>query len=189
MTTDMNHKPLLITEAVNTLLTKSVVPATLTIEQCAEALAMSMTSFRRKLSQEETTFKLIQQKYLNELCVHDLLTNYVSIDTLVVKLGYSERATFERAFRNKFGITPAQFRELSLVGDDKSNKNNLSSIAQNMPPLSDSCQQLIREKNKDSFDLQRIVNIIAIDPVFTGRLMGLASRAIYGKPQKHFKKR
>ncbi|NQY89511.1 MAG: HDOD domain-containing protein [Colwellia sp.] len=177
----MNHKPLVLTAAVNTLLTKSAVPATLTIEQCAVALAMSMTSFRRKLSQEETTFKLIQQKYLNELCVHDLLTKHVNIDSLVIKLGYSERATFERAFRNKFGITPVKFRELSLVGDDKYTKQNLSFIAQNMPPLSDSCQQLIAEKDQDSFDLQRVIEIIAKDPIFMGRLMGLASRAIYGK--------
>ncbi|MDX2368016.1 MAG: helix-turn-helix domain-containing protein, partial [Colwellia sp.] len=174
----MTYRPLFITGAVNTLLTESAVPATLTVEQCAVALAMSMTSFRRKLSQEETTFKLIQQKYLNELCVHDLLTKHVSIDSLVVKLGYSERATFERAFRNKFGITPSQFRELSLVGDDN---NNLSSIAQNMPPLHDSCQQLIRKKDQDSFDLQCVIDIVVKDPIFTGRLMGLASRAIYGK--------
>ena len=85
----MNHKELLLIEAVNSLLTKSAVPARLTIEQCAQALAMSMTSFRRKLRQEETTFKLIQQKYLNELCVHALLTKQVSIDNLVLKLGLS----------------------------------------------------------------------------------------------------
>lgn len=177
----MNNKALLLTESVNNLLTKSAIPATLTIEQCAEALAMSMTSFRRKLKQEETTFKLIHQKYLNELCVHALLTKHASIDSLVVKLGYSERATFERAFRNKFDITPSQFRELSFVGSDDNHKQNLANIAQNMPPLSDSCNQLIREKNLESFDLQRVVEIISQDPIFTGRLMGLASRAIYGK--------
>lgn len=115
------------------------------------------------------------------MCVHALLTKHLSIDNLVVKLGYSERATFERAFRHKFDITPAQFRELSLVGDDKKNKQNLSIIVQNMPPLPDSCQQLIEEKDLDSFDLQRVIDIIAIDLIFTGRLMELASRAIYGK--------
>ncbi|MBL4765015.1 MAG: HDOD domain-containing protein [Colwellia sp.] len=177
----MNYKPLVLTAAVHTLLTKSAVPATLTIEQCAVVLAMSMTSFRRKLSQEETSFKLIQQKYLNELCVHDLLTKHVNIDSLVIKLGYSERATFERAFRNNFGITASKFRELSLVDDDNNNQKNLSFVAQNMPPLSDSCQQLIAEKDQDCFDLQRVLEIIAKDPVFIGRLMGLASRAIYGK--------
>lgn len=177
----MNTKILLLTEAVNSLLIKSAVPATVTIEKCAAQFAMSMTSFRRKLSQEETTFKLIQQKYLNELCVQDLLTQHISIDTLVVKLGYSERATFERAFRHKFGITPSQFRALSLLGNDIKNQQNLSDIAKNMPPLPDSCQKLIEEKDQDSFDLQRVLEIVAKDPIFTGRLMGLASKAIYGK--------
>jgi HD-like signal output (HDOD) protein len=98
-----------------------------------------------------------------------------------VKLGYSERATFERAFRHKFGISPSQFRELSLVGNDKNNQQNLSVIAKSMPPLPDSCQQLIEEKDQNSLDLQRVIEIVAKDPVFTGRLLGLASKAIYGK--------
>lgn len=174
-------KHLLLTEAVNSLLTASAVPATLTIEQCADTLAMSMTSFRRKLSQEETTFKLIQQKYLNELCIHALLTEHMNIDRLVVKLGYSERATFERAFRHKFGITAAKFRELSLIGDNSRDEHSLSVIAQNMPPLSDSCQRLLSEKEQDNFDLQRVIDIVANDVIFTGRLLGLASKAIYGK--------
>jgi AraC-like DNA-binding protein len=100
----------LLTEAVNRLLSESDLPASLTIEQCASALAMSMTSFRRKLSLEETSYKLIQSKFLNELCVTALLTMQSKIDDLAIKLGYSERATFERAFRQKFGITPSQFR-------------------------------------------------------------------------------
>ncbi|ALO34217.1 hypothetical protein CMT41_05340 [Colwellia sp. MT41] len=176
-----NTKPLILTAAVNRLLRESDVPATLTIEQCATALAMSMTSFRRKLSQEEATFKRIQHKFLNELCVHALLTENVSISALVLKLGYSERATFERAFRNKFAISPSQFRELALVGHNKNNQHNLSTIAQNMPPLPDSCQRLLSEKDKDSFDLHRVIAIIANDAIFTGRIMGLASKAIYGK--------
>jgi len=174
-------KPLLLTKSVNTLLSKSAIPATLTIEQSAKTLAMSMTSFRRKLSQEETSFKLIQHKYLNELCVHDLLTKQLSIDALVHKLGYSERATFERAFRNKFGITPSKFRELSLLGKDENTRQSLRSIAQNMPPLPNSCQQLLLEKEQDNLNIDRVVEIVANDAVFTGRVMGLASKAIYGK--------
>jgi len=174
-------KSLFLTESVNTLLSKSAIPATLTIEQCAIKLAMSMTSFRRKLKQEETSFKLIQHKYLNELCVHALLTKQIRIDALVQKLGYSERATFERAFRNKFGITPSKFRELSLLGKDENSQQSLSCIAQNMHPLPNSCLQLLQEKERDNLDIHRVVEIVANDPVFTARVMGLASKAIYGK--------
>ena len=122
----MPAKPLLLTEAVNQLLKSSDVPAALNIEQCADALAMSITSFRRKLAQEESSYKLIQTKFLNELCVSALLTQSLKIDELAIKLGYSERATFERAFRQKFGLTPAQFRELSKYDDAKSHRKNIT---------------------------------------------------------------
>ena len=176
---------LLLTEAVNRLLSERDLPASLTIEQCATALAMSMTSFRRKLTQEESSYKLIQSKFLNELCVKVLLTMQTKIDDLAITLGYSERATFERAFRNKFGITPSQFRELSLISSVESNYLKLTEIAENMPPMPDSCQQLLLEKDQDSLNLQRVVDIVSTDVIFSGRIMGQASKAIYGKTPKN----
>jgi AraC-like DNA-binding protein len=172
---------LLVTEAVNRLLSERDLPASLTIEQCASALAMSMTSFRRKLTQEETSYKLIQSKFLNELCVKALLTMQTKIDDLAITLGYSERATFERAFRKKFGITPSQFRELSLVCSVETNSLKLTEIAENMPPMSGSCQQLLLEKDRNNLNLQRVIDIVSQDVIFSGRIMGQASKAIYGK--------
>jgi len=179
------HPLLLITEAVHRLLSESDLPASLTIEQCASALAMSMTSFRRKLTQEETSYKLIQSKFLNELCVKALLTMQTKVDDLAIKLGYSERATFERAFRKKFGITPSQFRNLSLVGSVKSSYLKLTEIAENMPPMPGSCQQLLREKDQGNLNLQRVLDIVGKDVIFSGRIMGQASKAIYGKTPKN----
>jgi len=182
-----SEQPLRLTEAVITRLTQSDFPSTLTVEQCAADMAMSMTSFRRKLSQEETSFKLIQSKFLNELCVQALLTNKVNIEHLSTKLGYSERATFERAFRQKFGITPAQFNKLAKVGDHQDSYQQIVSIAQNMPPMPDSCQQLLKQKEQDSLDLSKVVTVIEKDPLFSGRVIGLASRAVYGKTPKDVK--
>jgi HD-like signal output (HDOD) protein/AraC-like DNA-binding protein len=172
---------LLLTQAVYRLLNQCDFPSSLTMEQCASALAMSMTTFRRKLAQEETSYKLIQSKFLNELCVTALLTMQTKVDDLAIKLGYSERATFERAFRHKFGITPSQFRELALVSSVESNYQKLTDIAANMPPMPDSCQQLLREKDQGNLDLQRVIDIVGKDVVFSGRVMGQASRAIYGR--------
>jgi AraC-like DNA-binding protein len=174
-----------LVETVNNLLDKSDFPAALTIEQCANTLAMSMTSFRRKLAREETSYKLIQSKFLNELCVQALLTERANIDELSIKLGYSERATFERAFRQKFGTTPSQFRELSLVDNAQNSCQKLTEIAQNIPPMSDSCQRLLLEKEKGSLDLQRLIEIVGKDAIFSGRVMGQASKAIYGKTPKN----
>ncbi len=179
------QRSLMLTEATNSLLSKCDFPASLTIERCAALLAMSMTTFRRKLAQEETSYKLIQSKFLNELCVKALLTKHIKIDELALKLGYSERATFERAFRNKFGVTPSQFRELSLIGNDHNSHKKLIEIAQNMPPMSGSCRQLLYEQEQDNLDLQRVVEIISKDAIFSARIMGLASKAIYGKTPKN----
>lgn len=170
-----------LTEAVNLLLGECDLPATLTIEQCAIDLSMSATSFRRKLSQEETSYKLIQAKFLNELCVQALLTKQSNIDDLALKLGYSERATFERAFRQKFGITPSQFRELSLVDNKHECHKKLIEIAENMPPMSNSCRLLLNEKEQGNLNLQRVVEIVNKDAIFSARIMGQASKAIYGK--------
>ena len=178
------QRSLTLTEATNKLLSKCGLPASLTIEHCASSLAMSMTSFRRKLAQEDTSYKLIQSKFLNEFCVNALLTKHSKIEELAIKLGYSERATFERAFRQKFGVTPSQFRELSFIGNDHSSHKKLTEIAENMPPMSGSCRQLIDEKEQDSLDLQRAVNIVSKDAVFSARIMGLASKAIYGRTPK-----
>lgn len=168
-------------EAVHNLLNSSDCPASVTLEQCASELAMSMTSFRRKLSQEETSYKLIHAKFLNELCVHALLTNQTNIDELAIKLGYSERATFERSFRQKFGITPSQFRELSLVSSHHESYQKLTHIAQHIPPMSDSCRLLLQEKESGALDINRTTDIISKDPIFSARVMGQASKAIYGK--------
>ena len=112
---------------------------------------MSTTSFRRKLKQEETSYKLIHSKFLNELCVLALSEKKVKIDELAIQLGYSERATFERAFRQKFGLTPSQFRDLNDIGSQSSNAIALKTIAQNIPPMADSCQELIQAKRTRSF--------------------------------------
>jgi AraC-like DNA-binding protein len=176
---------LLLTVAVNELLSQCELPATLSIELCASSLAMSMTSFRRKLAKEDTSFKLIQGKFLNELCVEALLTQQSNIEDLATKLGYSERATFERAFRQKFGITPAQFRELSTASSTDSNYEKLTSTAKNMPPMSSSCRQLIEEKEQGRLNLQRVIEIIGHDAIFSARILGQASKAIYGKTPKN----
>jgi len=173
-----------LTEAVHALLYQCELPASLTIEQCASLLAMSMTSFRRKLSQEDTSYKLIQNKFLNELCVSALLTEKIKIDHLAIKLGYSERATFERAFRQKFGITPSKFRELSLADNNGNCRQNLIDIATNMPPMPASCKLLLDEKELNSLDVERVVEIVSKDVIFSARIMGRASKAIYGKTPK-----
>jgi AraC-like DNA-binding protein len=141
---------------------------------------MSMTTFKRKLNQEKTSYKLIQSKFLNEFCVKVLITMQTKIDDLAIKLGYSEKATFERVFRHRFGITPSNFREFSLVRSVKSSYQKLTEIAHNMPPMPDSCQQLLRKKDQGNLNLQMVIEIVGKDLIFSGRIVGQVRKAIYG---------
>jgi hypothetical protein len=87
---------LLLTTAVNKLLHKNNFPATLSIEQCAPLLAMSIASFRRKLAKEETSFKHIQSKFLNELCVEALITKRSKIENLATQKGLPSSVLFAK---------------------------------------------------------------------------------------------
>jgi HD-like signal output (HDOD) protein len=50
-----------------------------------------------------------------------------------------------------------------------------------MPPMPGSCRQLLDEKDPGSLDLQRVTEIVSKDAIFSARIMGQASKAIYGK--------
>ncbi|GLX85117.1 hypothetical protein tloyanaT_13690 [Thalassotalea loyana] len=170
-----------LSEAVTQKLLVSPLPAALTLEQCAKELHMSTTSFRRKLANDDTSYKAIQTKFLNALCVESLRKNSIKIDELAFKLGYSERATFERAFKQKFNITPSQYRNLANTSQTHDQKTTFSQIIDSLPPMPKSCAELIKYKATGNIDLDRVVDIIELDPVFTGRVMGQASTAVYGK--------
>jgi len=178
--TDHKNKSTLTTDVID-ILTEHDNPSTVTIEYCAKALSFSMTSFRRKLANEHTSFKLIQQKYLNELCVKALLIKKTKIDELANTLGYSERATFERAFKNKYGTTPAHFRELSAGIAPTSARQHISDIINSLPTLSESTQKLLSAQKADNLDLINTTKIVASDPILSARIIGIASKAIYGK--------
>lgn len=178
---ELTAQAALVTEKVNHLLSEQDLPAALTIERCASELAMSMTSFRRKLAEEDTSFKLIQTKFLHELCINQLSHSSVKIDDLAIRLGYSERATFERAFKQKFGLTPSQYRVLAIGNKEVSGKKSLFELAKSIPPMSESCQKLVALREQDGLDLNKVTTIIEHDPILTGRIIGQASKAIYGK--------
>jgi HD-like signal output (HDOD) protein len=53
-----------------------------------------------------------------------------------------------------------------------------------MPPMPGSCRVLLEEREQGSLDLQRVIDIVSHDAIFSARIMGQASKAIYGKTPK-----
>ena len=80
------------------------------IENVSSALGMSPRSLRRKLEQEGTNFKQLLDRE-RELCALQLLANSgMKLDELAFHLGYTDTASFSRAFRRWRGCPPGEYR-------------------------------------------------------------------------------
>ncbi len=81
------------------------------IEDVAKAMAVSPRSLRRKLDAEGTTFRHILETERRQLAEHLLATTRITLDELAIQLGYSDTASFTRAFRRWNGVSPGEFRK------------------------------------------------------------------------------
>lgn len=79
----------------------------------ALSLGMSRRSLRRHLADEGTSFAILLGRCRDELACLLLAETSLSIAEIADRLGYSETSSFERAFRNRNGQTPALYRRLS----------------------------------------------------------------------------
>ncbi|MEC7547580.1 MAG: AraC family transcriptional regulator [Pseudomonadota bacterium] len=81
------------------------------IAECADTFSTSERSFRRQLKEEGVTFQQLLDTVRSEKACRLLETTEESIETIASKLGYTEAATFTRAFKKWHSITPAQYRK------------------------------------------------------------------------------
>lgn len=84
------------------------------LEDVAEALAMSVRSLRRRLDQEGTSFRQLVETERKQLAEQLLANSQMTLDELAIHLGYSDTASFTRAFRRWHGQSPGQFRRAVL---------------------------------------------------------------------------
>jgi HD-like signal output (HDOD) protein len=100
------------------------------------------------------------------------------IEYIARVLGFSERSAFERAFRQWFTITPAQFRFETM-------QCKLQAIPEGgaldkLPPLPKIAQEIVLLMQKESYDMRQLVALVQQDPVLSARVLGLANSAYYG---------
>lgn len=172
------------TDKVVQLLNESEQPASLTAENVAVKLNTSTSTFRRNLSDENASFKELQGKVIDQLAFERLLTSTTKIDAIALELGYTERSSFERAFKNKFGTTPANLRAYQNQLEQSDGGASIAKLINTLPPLPESCRLLLQASDDENFGVATAVKIIERDPVFSGRVLGLANKAIYGKPPR-----
>lgn len=82
-----------------------------TFEEVALALAISPRSLRRKLESENTSFKLLLDKERQQIAQQLLQGSGMKLDELAFHLGYTDTASFSRAFRRWQGCSPGEYRK------------------------------------------------------------------------------
>ena len=81
------------------------------LEQVAEALAMSPRSLRRKLEHENTSFKLLLDQERQQIAKQLLVGSQMKLDELAFHLGYTDTASFSRAFRRWENCSAGEYRK------------------------------------------------------------------------------
>lgn len=95
-----------------------------TLEDVAKAFLTTPRTLRRRLAEEETTFREILEGVRHDLATQRLRDTKMSIQEISLSLGYRDMATFSTAFKRWKGLTPGAFRKgavketLSTAGRD-----------------------------------------------------------------------
>lgn len=80
------------------------------LEEVAAALHITPRTLQRKLQQEQTSFRLVSDTIKHTLASNLLRNKTLTADEIAFKLGYTNTATFRKAFRQWTGETPGAYR-------------------------------------------------------------------------------
>lgn len=80
------------------------------LDATADALCMSAASLQRNLAKEGTTFQALKDRLRRDMAITYLNTTTLSLAELADKLGFSESAGFQRAFKAWTGSAPGSYR-------------------------------------------------------------------------------
>lgn len=87
-------------------------PQLLTLEEVAAHLAMSPRTLHRKLASQGESFQQIKDGWRLRIAVQRLSCTDMSVKQIAADLGFSDQATFRRAFAQWAGHPPGRYRQL-----------------------------------------------------------------------------
>lgn len=80
------------------------------LEDVAQQLAMAPRSLRRRLEEEGHSFRDLVEAERRQLATRLLEGSEMKLDEMATQLGYSDTASFTRAFRRWFDCAPGEYR-------------------------------------------------------------------------------
>jgi len=100
---------------VQRALTAQVAGGDTRIDTIARHLAMSARSLQRRLSAEGVTYQDLVEETRKETARRYVASSTLSLAEIAYLVGYSEPASFHRAFKRWYGMTPEGFRNRNPV--------------------------------------------------------------------------
>lgn len=104
------HK-LSFTERVRNILKREVNRTIPSAELLADMLNMSVTTLRRQLGKEGTSYQKLKDECRMEVAIHYLACAELSNADIAEKLGFDEPSAFFRSFKKWTGQTPGAYRQ------------------------------------------------------------------------------
>lgn len=153
-------------------------PARIRSEAVGELLGMSESVFRRKLKQEQLSFSALLKSHIHERSINGLLSGE-KVDVIAESLGFSDRRSFDRSFKEFTGVSPGQLRQISSRLRFQRGNQALIEVTENLPPLPETISHIVNLSD-DQLTVSRLVKLIEPDPIFLAHIIGKASRALYG---------
>ena len=139
---------------------------------------MSESVFRRKLKQEKLSFSALLKSHIHERSINGLLSGE-KVDVLAESLGFSDRRSFDRSFKEFTGISPGQLRQVGSRLRFQRGNQALIEVTENLPPLPETISHIVNLSD-EQLTVSRLVKLIEPDPVFLAHIIGKASKALYG---------
>jgi AraC-like DNA-binding protein len=82
-----------------------------TVEEVADALAMSVRTFYRRLREEGLSYQGLVDEMRMKLAIEFLSHTAVPIDQIAAHTGFADASNFRRAFKRWTGVAPGAYRE------------------------------------------------------------------------------
>ncbi len=79
------------------------------LEDVAALMHITPRTLQRKLQEENTSFRALEDEIKKEIAVNLLSNPSISVTDIAYKLGYADRSSFQRAFKQWTGKTPGDY--------------------------------------------------------------------------------
>lgn len=100
-----------LVDQVQRHLRKNLSGPTSSFAETARALHMSESTLYRRIQQQGLSFQRMKDELRREVSIYYLATTKFPLSTIAQKIGFSELATFNRAFKKWTGVAPGAYRQ------------------------------------------------------------------------------